>query len=166
MARVYSRGKRKCSAVAFPFSLPALLVGGGNSRRITVERVSSRGRGIAFRVPRKPRWIHFARHACRAFAPVRHSTRWKKIGVPIAVNETVDSPPRSPTRGKHRGATTHNAFSNNEQKRRQIDRSSTPRFKKLPLTRGDSSLPISNAKTIHSTPVYLSSLCPRISSRN
>lgn len=65
-------------------------LGGQNSRRITVERVSSRGRGIAFRVPRKPRWIHFVRHALPFHSP------WKKIGVPIAVNETVESSPPPP----------------------------------------------------------------------
>lgn len=69
---------------------PRFALGGQNSRRITVERVSSRGRGIAFRVPRKPRWIHFVRHALLFHSP------WKKIGVPIAVNETVESSPPPP----------------------------------------------------------------------
>lgn len=56
VGRVYSRGKRKCSAF-----LPVLLVDGGNSRRITIERAFSRKRNGLSRKPRPQSDRHNAR---------------------------------------------------------------------------------------------------------
>lgn len=102
---------------------PRFALGGQNSRRITVERVSSRGRGIAFRVPRKPRWIHFVRHALPF---PRFTPRGKRSAFRSLLTRQSSPPLRLPWQTSR--TTTRNAFSNNElgQKRRQIDRSSTP----------------------------------------
>lgn len=56
VGRVYPRGKRKCSAF-----LPALLVDGGNSRRIIIERAFSRKRNGLSRKPRPQSDRHNAR---------------------------------------------------------------------------------------------------------
>lgn len=92
VARVYSRGKRKCSAAAFPFSSPLC------SRRAELETDNRRTSFLSRKRNSLSRSAETAVDPlCAPRAPFSpfHSP-WKKIGVPIAVNETVESSPPPP----------------------------------------------------------------------
>lgn len=92
VARVYSRGKRKCSAATFPFSSPLC------SRRAELETDNRRTSFLSRKRNSLSRSAETAVDPlCASRAPFSpfHSP-WKKIGVPIAVNETVESSPPPP----------------------------------------------------------------------